>query len=231
MSDTASENYDFDWIVIGSGFGGSVSALRLAEKGYRVAILECGRRYGDEDFAESTWNLRRYYWMPKLGLRGIFRMTAFKDVFIVSGSGVGGGSLGYANTLYRARPAFFRDAQWGELGDWESYLAPHYETAERMLGVDRLPARGAGRPPAEGVRRGDRRRRHLQAHAGRRVLRRARQGGRGPVLRRRGPAALRLHRLRQLHGRLPAQRQEHPASRTTSGSPRSSGSRSSRSVR
>ena len=104
VSDTASENYDFDWIVIGSGFGGSVSALRLAEKGYRVAILECGRRYRDEDFAESTWNLRRYYWMPKLGLRGIFRMTAFKDVFIVSGSGVGGGSLGYANTLYRARP-------------------------------------------------------------------------------------------------------------------------------
>ena len=142
MSDTASENYDFDWIVIGSGFGGSVSALRLAEKGYRVAILECGRRYLDEDFAESTWNLRRYYWMPKLGLRGIFRMTAFKDVFIVSGSGVGGGSLGYANTLYRARPAFFRDAQWGELGDWESSLAPHYETAERMLGVADYPLEG-----------------------------------------------------------------------------------------
>jgi cholesterol oxidase len=142
VSDAASENYDFDWIVIGSGFGGSVSALRLAEKGYRVAILECGRRYLDEDFAESTWNLRRYYWMPKLGLRGIFRMTAFKDVFIVSGSGVGGGSLGYANTLYRARPAFFRDAQWGDLGDWESSLAPHYETAERMLGVADYPLEG-----------------------------------------------------------------------------------------
>jgi cholesterol oxidase len=136
------EQLDYDWIVIGSGFGGSVSALRLAEKGYRVAVLECGRRYRDEDFAESTWNLRRYYWMPKIGLRGIFRMTVFKDVFIVSGSGVGGGSLGYANTLYRARPAFFRDPQWGELGEWESALDPHYETAEHMLGVTEYPLEG-----------------------------------------------------------------------------------------
>ena len=137
MSDTPSEtrDFDFDWIVIGSGFGGSVSALRLAEKGYRVAVLECGRRYRDEDFAKSAWNLRRYFWMPKLGLRGIFRMTIFRDVFIVSGSGVGGGSLGYANTLYRARPSFFTDPQWGEMADWERELGPHYETAERMLGV------------------------------------------------------------------------------------------------
>jgi cholesterol oxidase len=137
MSDTASEipDFDYDWIVIGSGFGGSVSALRLAEKGYRVAVLECGRRYRDDEFAKSAWNLRRYFWMPKVGLRGIFRMTAFKDLFIVSGSGVGGGSLGYANTLYRAREAFFRDPQWGELADWERELTPHYDTAERMLGA------------------------------------------------------------------------------------------------
>ncbi len=127
--------YDFDWLVIGSGFGGSVSALRLAEKGYRVGVLECGRRYRDQDFAKSAWNLRRYFWMPRLGLRGIFRMTAFKDAFIVSGSGVGGGSLGYANTLYRARPAFFSDPQWDDLADWERELGPHYEVAERMLGV------------------------------------------------------------------------------------------------
>jgi cholesterol oxidase len=138
----AGERLDYDWIVVGSGFGGSVAALRLAEKGYRVAVLECGRRYRDEDFAESTWNLRRYYWMPKIGLRGIFRMTVFKDVFIVSGSGVGGGSLGYANTLYRARPAFFRDPQWDSLGEWESALDPHYETAERMLGVTDYPLEG-----------------------------------------------------------------------------------------
>jgi cholesterol oxidase len=131
----AATRLDYDWIVIGSGFAGSVAALRLAEKGYSVAVLECGRRYRDQDYARSAWNLRRYFWMPRLGLRGIFRMTAFKDLFIVSGSGVGGGSLGYANTLYRARPAFFVDAQWAGLADWESELEPHYETAEQMLGV------------------------------------------------------------------------------------------------
>lgn len=138
-------DHDFDWLVIGSGFGGSVSALRLAEKGYRVGVLECGRRYRDQDFAKSAWNLRRYFWMPRLGLRGIFRMTAFKHTFIVSGSGVGGGSLGYANTLYRARPAFFSDPQWEDLADWERELGPHYETAERMLGVTTY----AGTGPAD----------------------------------------------------------------------------------
>jgi cholesterol oxidase len=134
MDGTSSER-DFDWLVIGSGFGGSVAALRLAEKGYRVGVLECGRRYEDADFARSAWNLRRYFWAPRLGLRGIFRLTLFKDVFIASGSGVGGGSLGYANTLYRARPAFYRDPQWDGLAEWERELAPHYDTAERMLGV------------------------------------------------------------------------------------------------
>src|SRR3954447_13218234 len=142
MPGSSTPKFDYDWIVVGSGFGGSVSALRLAEKGYRVAVLECGRRFEDEDFAESTWSFRRYYWMPRLGMRGIFRMTAFKDVFIVSGSGVGGGSLGYANTLYRARPAFFEDDQWGDLGEWQAQLAPHYETAERMLGVADYPLEG-----------------------------------------------------------------------------------------
>ena len=121
--------------MIGSGFGGSVSAMRLAEKGYRVGVVECGKRFRDHDFAQTAWNLRRYFWAPRLGLRGIFRLTLFKDVFIVSGNGVGGGSLGYANTLYRARPAFFADPQWDGLADWEEELRPHYETAERMLGV------------------------------------------------------------------------------------------------
>jgi len=134
--------FDYDWLVIGSGFGGSVSALRLAEKGYRVGVLECGRRYRDQDFAKSAWNLRRYFWMPRLGLRGIFRITTFKDVLIVSGSGVGGGSLGYANTLYRARPVFFGDRQWAEMADWERELAPHYEVAERMLGVTTYEGQG-----------------------------------------------------------------------------------------
>ncbi len=144
MTDTVSaQPYDYDWVVIGSGFGGSVSALRLAEKGYSVGVIESGRRYEDEDFAKSTWQLRRYYWMPKIGLRGIFRMTPFKDVFIVSGSGVGGGSLGYANTLYRARPAFFEHPQWaGLVEDWERELTEHYDTAERMLGVTTYEGRG-----------------------------------------------------------------------------------------
>jgi cholesterol oxidase len=130
-----SERFDYDWLVIGSGFGGSVSALRLAEKGYRVAVLECGRRFADEEFAKTTWEAAKYYWLPKLGLKGIFRLTLFKDVFVASGCGVGGGSLGYANTLYRARPAFYSDTQIEGLAKWERELAPHYDEAERMLAV------------------------------------------------------------------------------------------------
>ena len=129
------DSLDYDWIVVGSGFGGSVAALRLAERGYRVAVLECGRRFEDKDFAETTWETARYYWMPKMRMKGVLRMTFFKDVFVVSGCGVGGGSLGYANTLYRARPAFYQDAQWSGLADWPSELAPAYDEAERMLGV------------------------------------------------------------------------------------------------
>jgi cholesterol oxidase len=127
--------FDYDWLVVGSGFGGSVSALRLAEKGYSVGVLECGRRFGDGDFPKSTWDLRRYFWAPRIGLRGIFRMTPFKDVAVVSGCGVGGGSLGYANTLYVPPSEFFQDPQWADLEDWEATLAPHYAEAQRMLGV------------------------------------------------------------------------------------------------
>jgi cholesterol oxidase len=127
--------FDYDWVVVGSGFGGSVSALRLAEKGYSVNVLECGKRFRDEDFPKSTWDLRRYFWAPRLGLKGIFRLTQFRDVAVVSGCGVGGGSLGYANTLYVPPPEFFRDPQWADLEDWERTLAPHYAEAQRMLGV------------------------------------------------------------------------------------------------
>jgi cholesterol oxidase len=127
--------FDYDWLVIGSGFGGSVSALRLAEKGYKVGVMECGRRFADHDFAKRTADSRRYLWAPHIGLRGILRMTLFKDIFILSGCGVGGGSLGYANTLYRAGPEFYSNPQWAELGDWENELKPFYDEAERMLGV------------------------------------------------------------------------------------------------
>ena len=128
--------YDYDWLVVGSGFGGSVAAHRLTEKGYRVAVIESGKRFTDDDFPRSTWDLRRYFFAPRLGLHGIFRLSLFKDVSIVSGAGVGGGSLGYANTLYRARSRFYSDRQWAGLeDDWETALAPHFDEAERMLGV------------------------------------------------------------------------------------------------
>src|SRR5262245_51186381 len=131
--------YDYDWVVIGSGFGGSVSALRLAQKGYRVAVVECGRRFADDEFAERMTQLRRSVWMPKLGMKGILRLTRFKDVVILSGSGVGGGSLVYAQTLYRAGPRFFEEWQRvsGDAGD----LDAHYDEAERMLGVVTHPRR------------------------------------------------------------------------------------------
>ena len=131
--------HDFDWIVVGSGFGGSVAALRLAEKGYRVTVLEAGRRYEDGDYATSAWNLRKFLWAPSLGLRGILRLTAFKDIFVASGSAVGGGSAVYANTLYRPKPEFFTNSQWAGLERWDAALAPHYATAERMLGAREVP--------------------------------------------------------------------------------------------
>jgi cholesterol oxidase len=131
-----SKEFEQDWVVVGSGFGGSVSALRLSEKGHRVAVLECGRRFADDEFAKNTWDARRYWWMPRLGFHGIFRLSTFKDVSVVSGCGVGGGSLGYANTLYRAREAFYSDPQWSGLAeDWKGELQPFYDEAERMLGV------------------------------------------------------------------------------------------------
>jgi cholesterol oxidase len=132
---TVRQDLDHDWLVVGSGFGGSVSALRLAEKGHRVGLIEAGRRVADDEMPRSTWDLRRYFWAPRLGMKGIFRLTIFRDVAVVSGSGLGGGSLGYANTLYRAPERFYADPQWAGLEDWRTALAPHYDTAERMLGV------------------------------------------------------------------------------------------------
>ncbi|HUA73193.1 MAG TPA: GMC family oxidoreductase [Solirubrobacteraceae bacterium] len=133
------DNFDFDWLVIGSGFGGSVSALRLSEKGHSVGVLECGRRFADHEFPKNTADLRRYFWNPRLGMKGIFRLTNFKDVAVVSGCGVGGGSLGYACTLYVPPKQFFEDRQWAGIADWESELTPHYEEAQRMLGVVQNP--------------------------------------------------------------------------------------------
>ncbi|MCG8919025.1 GMC family oxidoreductase [Actinokineospora sp. PR83] len=126
---------DYDVVVVGSGFGGSVAALRLTEKGYRVAVVEAGRRFADDEFAETSWDLRRYLWAPQFGCYGIQRIHMLKDVMILAGAGVGGGSLVYANTLYRPLKPFYNDKQWAHITDWESELAPHYDQASRMLGV------------------------------------------------------------------------------------------------
>ncbi len=129
----------YDWIIIGSGFGGSVSALRLAEKGYRVAVLEKGRRFAREDFPKTNWDLRRWMWMPAAGLRGIFQMSFLEHITVLHGVGVGGGSLVYANTLPTPKRAFFEAPSWSHLGAWQRELAPHYATAKRMLGAARNP--------------------------------------------------------------------------------------------
>lgn len=127
--------FDEDVVIVGSGFGGSVAALRLAEKGYRVRVYEAGRRFEDDDFAKTSWNLRRYLWAPMLGCYGVQRIHRLPHVMILAGAGVGGGSLNYANTLYQPGPAFFQDPQWRGIAEWESELSPHYATAKRMLGV------------------------------------------------------------------------------------------------
>ncbi|MGW0522468.1 FAD-dependent oxidoreductase [Crossiella sp. NPDC003009] len=134
MTQLASNN-DYDVLVIGSGFGGSVAALRLVEKGYRVAVLEAGRRFADEEFAKTSWDLRRFLWAPKFGCFGVQRIHLLRNVLILAGAGVGGGSLNYANTLYRPLKPFYRDQQWAHITDWEAELAPYYEQATRMLGV------------------------------------------------------------------------------------------------
>ncbi|MGK2860283.1 MAG: GMC oxidoreductase [Thermoanaerobaculia bacterium] len=128
-------NETFDHVIIGSGFGGSVSAMRLAEKGYDVLVLERGRRFRDEDFAKTNWNLRRYLWAPWFRCFGILQISPFRDVFVLHGAGVGGGSLGYANVLMKPDEKLFAAPAWKHLQNWTEALEPHYETARRMLGV------------------------------------------------------------------------------------------------
>jgi len=130
---------DYDVLVVGSGFGGSVTALRLVEKGYKVGVLEAGRRYEDADFAKTSWDLKRFLWAPALGCYGIQRVHLLRDVLILAGAGVGGGSLNYANTLYKPPASFFQDPQWRDITDWDSELTPHYEQARKMLGVVQNP--------------------------------------------------------------------------------------------
>ncbi|GAA1811443.1 GMC family oxidoreductase [Nocardioides marinus] len=143
--------HDYDWVVVGSGFGGSVSALRLAERGYRVAVLETGRRWADDEFPRSAWQLRRYVWAPGLGLRGFLRLSVLDHVSVASGVGVGGGSLSYANTLLVPDEEVFSHPHWSGLRDWVADLAPHYAEARRMLGATTYTHDVGEHDPADGL--------------------------------------------------------------------------------
>jgi cholesterol oxidase len=133
------DNQTWDYIVIGSGFGGSVSAMRLAQKGYTVLVVERGKRYQDEDFPRTNWNIRKYLWMPWIRCFGIQQITLLNDVMVLHGSGVGGGSLVYANVLMEPSDELFETPGWRDLADWKNVLRPHYDTAKRMLGVTLNP--------------------------------------------------------------------------------------------
>ncbi|MCB9113316.1 MAG: GMC family oxidoreductase, partial [Anaerolineales bacterium] len=129
----------FDYIIIGSGFGGSVSAMRLTEKGYSVLVLEKGKRFEDKDFAKSNWQFWKYVWIPALRAHGILQISILKGVMVLHGAGVGGGSLGYANVLEVPTDETFATPAWNQNVKWGEVLRPHYETAKKMLGVARNP--------------------------------------------------------------------------------------------
>ena len=137
---TLNEIPEYDYVIIGSGFGGSVSALRLSEKGYKVLVIEKGKWVKRAaDFPKTNWNLRKWMWLPKLGLQGILKLSFFRHVAVLSGTGVGGGSLVYANTLPVPASAFFNSGSWKGLCDWENELSPFYDTAKKMLGAEKHP--------------------------------------------------------------------------------------------
>jgi cholesterol oxidase len=135
----AARPFDYDVLVVGSGFGGSVTALRLIEKGYRVGVLEAGRRFTSDTLPRTSWDVRNFLWAPVLGCYGMQRIHLLRDVVILAGAGVGGGSLNYANTLYEPLAPFYNDPQWAHITDWRAELAPFYQQAKQMLGVTENP--------------------------------------------------------------------------------------------
>ncbi len=130
---TSDETYDF--VIVGSGFGGSVAALRLVEKGYRTLVLERGKRFGDRDFPNTNWQAWKYLWLPAARCHGIMQISLLNGAMILHGSGVGGGSLCYANVLMEPDDRLFEAPAWRDLADWKAILKPHYQAAKRMLGA------------------------------------------------------------------------------------------------
>jgi len=147
---TSPTTYDTDVAIVGSGFGGSVAALRLSEKGYRVTVLEKGKRWRSEDFPGSNWNLRKGFWLPRIGCHGTWAMHLLREVLILHGVGVGGGSLLYCNTLFSPPDTVWDDPQWKDLEDWRAVMPAHYRMARTMLGAAENPRMG---PADEALRR------------------------------------------------------------------------------
>jgi cholesterol oxidase len=147
MTADKTDTQTYDYVIIGSGFGGSVAAMRLVDKGYSVLVLERGKRFRDQDFPKTNLNLPKYLWMPALRCFGFFQISMFKDIWVLHGNGVGGGSLGYANVLEAPTDELFANPHWSHLADWKTILLPHLETARRMLGVTENPYQG----PADAI--------------------------------------------------------------------------------
>jgi cholesterol oxidase len=200
--------FDYDVVIIGSGFGGSVAALRAAEKGYRVGVMESGRRWKDEDIPKTQWDLPGFLWLPAAELYGIQRIEYLDDVLILCGAGVGGGSHIYANTLYVPPKKFFDASGWAGIADWADELAPCIDQATRMLGVVRYPYMPTDvdrvlQQVAIDIGRGET---FNKAPVG--IYFEPGCRGRRSVLWRRWTAAHRMHLVWQLHDRLRPQRQE-----------------------
>ena len=200
---------DYDVVVVGSGFGGSVAALRLTEKGYRVGVLEAGRRFADDGWPARHGTCATSSGRRRWVARASSASTLLRDLVVLAGAGVGGGSLGYANTLYRPPDAFFDDPQWAHLADWRAELDPHYDEAQRMLGVTTYAGHTAADEVMVQVARDMGVSESYHPHARRGVLRTAGRGSRRPLLRRRRPGEDRLHRMRLLYDRMPGRREEH----------------------
>ncbi len=206
------ERPTYDFVIIGSGFGGSVSAMRLTEKGYSVVVLERGRRFEDHEFPKTNWDLRNFLWLTALHCFGIFQMTFMNGQLALHGNGVGGGSLGYGNVLQEPDDRLFESPAWHDLADWRAILQPHYTTARRMLGVARSPhlwlADDRLKEIARELGKGD----TFEATQVGVFFGQAGQEGKivpDPIFRRRRPCAGRLYPLRWLYGWLSLQRQEY----------------------